>query len=124
MAPRRGCPVKLVGDPANTDDHESQSVGCFWHAQLPDGSSVSGTASDAAHAARLIESVQDSERMYSCVHCAGAVGFDQTRGAWVHPYFDNDKVRCYPANPESTKAFPAPPRSRDRPFRRGLWANG
>jgi hypothetical protein len=36
----------------------TDEVGAYFEAQLPDGSSVAGTAQDEAHARRIIESMQ------------------------------------------------------------------
>src|SRR5690606_34149732 len=92
--------------------------GAYFEARLPDGSSVVGTARDEAHARRVIESMQDG-RGYPCDHCAGVVAYDGEARRWVHRYGGGD-VRCYPPKPRPT-AWPAPPATRDRPYRRGLW---
>jgi hypothetical protein len=91
--------------------------GAYFEAQLPDGSSVAGAARDEAHARRVIASMQDGQG-YPCDHCAAVVGFDLALRRWTHRY--GGDVRCYPPKPEPT-AWPAPPVTRDRPFRRGLW---
>ena len=92
--------------------------GAYFEAQLPDGSSVSGTAHDEAHARRVIEALQDGTG-HPCHHCAQVVVYDDAARRWTHKYSDAG-VRCYPEKLRPT-AWPAPPTSRDRPACRGVW---
>src|SRR5688500_1883516 len=93
--------------------------GAYFETQLPDGSSVVGTARDEAHARLVIESMQGG-RGYPCDHCTGVVGYDHTLRRWTHEH--GEGVRCFPGSAEPT-AWPAPPATRDRPYRRGLWGS-
>jgi hypothetical protein len=67
--------------------------GAYFEAQLPDGSSVVGTAKDEAHARRVIEPMQDG-RGHPCDHCARVVVYDPATRRWTHKY--GAGVRCFP----------------------------
>jgi hypothetical protein len=113
----RGCAVRPVDAPP--DDGEG---GVYYETSLPDGRLASGVAPDVEQAKALVQAAE-SGAVYSCDYCARAVNFDADRGAWKHMYPDPgaDPVPCSPGNPSSTRAFPAPPKSRDRKFARGVW---
>ncbi len=111
------CPVRAVGAmPAE----EEGAV--YYETRLPDGTFANGVAPDVEQAMAAVKACQD-RRLYSCHHCARAVDFNQVREVWEHTYPDQgaDPLPCYPGKHDSTRAFPAAPKSRDRKFARGLW---
>jgi hypothetical protein len=103
-----------------------QEVGAYYEAQLEDGSVVSGTAEGLEHAQYLIESIRQANvvTVYTCHNeqCNRAVAWSQSQKRWYHALVKDHPTPC-PGLTDST-ALPAPPKSRDRPYKRGLWANG
>lgn len=101
---------------------DEEDGGVYYETCLPDGTFANGVAPDVKQAMAAVKASQNG-RLYSCYFCARAVDFNQVKEVWEHLYSDPgaDPLPCYPGKLDSTRAFPAAPKCRDRKFARGLW---
>jgi hypothetical protein len=104
---------------------DEEEGGVYYETRLPDGTFANGVAPDVEQAMAAVKASQD-RHLYSCHYCARVIDFNQVKEVWEHAYPDPgaDPLRCYPGKLDSTRAFPAAPKSRDRKFARGLWPVG